>query len=166
MRDTFLMLAADTALRANRPDEAERLRQRLLRSNPDHMLKAFVNFEEAAREPDLQAFLDELRMRYPAEIAQEMLESMVSPGGGDDDYLGTLITPGSSDAPQTLPPQKRTKPGSVSETDFGEALGNEMEEAPGTLMPQSRPPAPPPPPPAPAPAPPEDEPVVYRVHPE
>ena len=39
MRDRFLVLAADAALRAGRDEEAERLRRQLLQRIPHHMLR-------------------------------------------------------------------------------------------------------------------------------
>ena len=42
MRDRFLVLAADAAQTAGRADEAERLRLRLLKVNPHHMLKPYA----------------------------------------------------------------------------------------------------------------------------
>src|SRR5688572_1432363 len=47
MRDRFLMLAADAALAAGQPDEAERLRQRLLATSRHHMLRPYASFAEA-----------------------------------------------------------------------------------------------------------------------
>ena len=40
-RDQCLVLAADAALRNGQPEEAERLRKRLLLTNPEHLLRPF-----------------------------------------------------------------------------------------------------------------------------
>src|SRR6266851_1587948 len=77
MRDMFLMLAADAALRANHTAEAELLRVRLLKLNPDHLLKPYASFAEAIASPDIRNYLDELRQKYPVEVAEEMLESVL-----------------------------------------------------------------------------------------
>src|SRR5206468_146098 len=73
MRDLFLMLAADAALRAGHSAEAELLRQRLLRLNPHHLLKPYASFAEAAGHPDIQSYIEELRQKYPVEVAEDML---------------------------------------------------------------------------------------------
>jgi hypothetical protein len=96
MRDLFLMLAADTALRVGQETEAERLRQRLLRLNPSHMLRPYSSFAEAASYPDIRDYLDGLRQKYPPEAAEEMLESIVPVSPSPED-----------DVPMTLPPTPR-----------------------------------------------------------
>src|SRR5262249_4438146 len=87
LRDLFLLLAADAALRAGHQAEAELLRQRLLRLNPHHLLKPYASFAEASSYPDIQGYVEELRQKYPAEVAEEMLESVVphapAPGPAD-----------------------------------------------------------------------------------
>ena len=67
MRDRFLVLAADAALTAGRPDEAERLRLRLLKVNPHHMLKPFGSYAQALKTPDVLTYVKDLRVNYPAE---------------------------------------------------------------------------------------------------
>jgi hypothetical protein len=92
LREGFLMLAADTALKAGRADEAERLRQELLNSNPYHALKPFPSFVEAARHPDIKGYLDDLRLKYPPEVVEEMLETIwpTTPGEPPADMPATL----------------------------------------------------------------------------
>jgi hypothetical protein len=76
MRDRFLLLAADTALAEGRPDEAERLRLRLLEHSPHHMLRPFASFSEALGSPDVQGYLNDLRQTYPPETAEQLLASV------------------------------------------------------------------------------------------
>jgi hypothetical protein len=76
LRDRFLMLAAAAALSCGRSDEAERLRQRLLRGNPHHLLKPFGSFVQAMQSADVQAYLDDLRRQYPLEKAENLLDSL------------------------------------------------------------------------------------------
>jgi hypothetical protein len=64
-RDLFLVLAADSALVLGRPDEAERLRQRLLRGSPHHLLKPFGSFREAMLSADIQSYVEDLRRQHP-----------------------------------------------------------------------------------------------------
>src|SRR4051812_36187718 len=65
LRDRFLLLAADAALSSGMPDEAERLRQRLLQVTPHHMLKPFASFAQALRSPDVQGYVSDMREKYP-----------------------------------------------------------------------------------------------------
>jgi hypothetical protein len=97
MREVFLMLAADAALRAGRPGQAEQLRQELLRQNPYHALKPFPTFVEATQHPDIENYLDDLRLKYPVEVAQDMLESVIP----------ATLSPPASTTPGTDPPQPR-----------------------------------------------------------
>jgi hypothetical protein len=76
MRDRFLVLAADAALAANRPDEAERLRSRLLQVNPHHMLKPYASFAQALKAPDVQTYVKDLRVNYPANVAEDLLRTL------------------------------------------------------------------------------------------
>src|SRR5687768_7076101 len=46
-RDQCLVLAADAALTAGMPLEAERLRKRLLLTNPNHLLRPYATMSEA-----------------------------------------------------------------------------------------------------------------------
>src|SRR3954468_6817059 len=74
LRDWFLVLAADAAQTAGRPDEDERLRQRLLHHNPHHLLRPFGSFAEALRSPDVLGYVKELRRTYPPQTSQDLLE--------------------------------------------------------------------------------------------
>jgi hypothetical protein len=75
LRDWFLVLAADAALSASRPDEAERFRNRLLQINPHHLLKPFASMADALKSPDVQGYITELRRAYPPQAAEQLLES-------------------------------------------------------------------------------------------
>lgn len=76
MRDRFLLLAADAALQASLPDEAERLRQRLLRQSRHHMLRPYHSFAEAMTAVDVQTYLHDLRVNYPLDLALQLLHSL------------------------------------------------------------------------------------------
>jgi hypothetical protein len=73
-RDWFLVLAADSALFAGRPDEAERLRGRLLHANPHHLLRPFDSFADALKSPDIQGYVADLRRIYPPDAAAQLLQ--------------------------------------------------------------------------------------------
>lgn len=87
--DYFLVLAADAALLAGLPDEAERIRQRLLRLNPHHLLRPFGSLTEALDSADVQDYLDFLRQKYPPPAAEELLRSLeeVPPTAGSETDL-------------------------------------------------------------------------------
>jgi hypothetical protein len=76
VRDRFLVQAADAALSGGQPQVAERLRARLLKVNPHHLLKPFTSFAEAARSPDIQSYIAGLRRNYPYDAAQGLLDSL------------------------------------------------------------------------------------------
>ncbi|MCI0638332.1 MAG: hypothetical protein L0Y72_13725 [Gemmataceae bacterium] len=79
-RDWFLALAADAAFAVGRPDEAERLRKRLLQFSPHHLLRPFASFAEAARSADVEDFLADLRRRFPPEDAEKILLALSGSG--------------------------------------------------------------------------------------
>src|SRR5262245_62087811 len=76
LRDRFLLLAADAALNSGQPEEAERLRQRLLQLSPHHMLKPFASFAQALKSPDVQGYLSDMREKYPLDKAKALLETL------------------------------------------------------------------------------------------
>ena len=96
MRDRFLILAAEAAFSAGKPDEAERLRQRLLQGNPHHMLKPFSSFAQALQSSNIQIYIHDLQVNYPAETVEGLLRNLrsgVSPppdSGQGDNTLGMV----------------------------------------------------------------------------
>lgn len=78
MRDRFLMLAADSALAAGQAEDAEGLRQRILSGSRHHMLRPYRSFSEAARAPDVQTYLTDLKANYPPEQARNLLDTLRS----------------------------------------------------------------------------------------
>ena len=98
MRDRFLILAAEAAFSAGKPEEAERLRQRLLQGNPHHMLKPFSSFAQALQSTNIQIYIHDLQVNYPAETAENLLRNLrdgVPPSGLGNSTL--------SPVPQTAP---------------------------------------------------------------
>jgi hypothetical protein len=75
-RDRFLILAADAALSAGDRDEAERCRQRLLSANPNHLLKPYHSFAQAMEAADVRAYVEDLRGKYPADVAAGLQQSL------------------------------------------------------------------------------------------
>ncbi len=72
-RDIFLVLAADAALAAGRPAEAERLRQRLLQFSPHSLLRPYASFAEALQSSDIQDYVADLRRLFPPTQAAKLL---------------------------------------------------------------------------------------------
>jgi hypothetical protein len=95
LRDRYLVLAADAAWTAGQYDEAERLRQRLLARNRNHLLKPYASFAQALRSPDVKLFISELRRSCPPEAARQLLDSLRGEGdtGGSGDLDRTLRPP-------------------------------------------------------------------------
>jgi hypothetical protein len=81
MRDRFLVMAADAALSAGQTDEAERLRQRLLQANPHHMLKPYPSLSQALQAPHVQTYLQDLRLNYPLDVAEELMRTLKTKEG-------------------------------------------------------------------------------------
>jgi hypothetical protein len=76
LRDRFLVLAAASAQATGRGDEAERLRQRLLRGNPHHLLRSFTSMAQAIVAPEVQTYVEDLSLEYPLHAAQDLLNSV------------------------------------------------------------------------------------------
>src|SRR5438128_2135589 len=76
LRDRFLVLAAASAQTVGYIDEAERLRQRLLRGNPHHLLRSFTSMAQAMAAPEVQTYVEELRLEYPLHAARDLLNSV------------------------------------------------------------------------------------------
>ena len=108
MRDRFLILAAEAAFSAGAPDEAERLRQRLLQGNPHHMFKPFSSFSQALQSTNIQIYIHDLQVNYPPETAEGLLRNLR----------------GGTDAPAELP---RTAPLIEMRDEPTLPLGNTLE---------------------------------------
>lgn len=76
VRDRFLVLAAEAALSAGRPEEAETIRGRLLQLNPHHLLKPYASLTQAMQSADVKSYVEGLRRTYPRENAEQLLESI------------------------------------------------------------------------------------------
>jgi hypothetical protein len=78
-RDHCLVLAADAALSAGHPDEAERLRQCLLRINPHHLLRPYASMGEAVQSNDVQDYIADLRQQMPPDMVEQLLADQPPP---------------------------------------------------------------------------------------
>jgi hypothetical protein len=93
-RDQCLVLAADAALTAGLPAEAELLRKRLLLTNPHHLLRPYASMTEAMESADVRDFVIDLRKQWPPETVAKLLSRAL---------------PVQAPAPYALePPPKRT----------------------------------------------------------
>jgi hypothetical protein len=72
-RDNCLVLAADAALAAGIPEEAERLRKRLLLTNPHHLLRPYASMAEAMQSEDVRDFVADLRRQTPPDMVAKLL---------------------------------------------------------------------------------------------
>ena len=72
-RDQCLLLGADAALSAGMPQEAERLRKRLLLTNPHHMLRPYASMTEALESNDVRDYVADLRKQWPPATVEKML---------------------------------------------------------------------------------------------
>jgi len=107
-RDIFLALAADAHASAGRPAEAERIRQKLLRHSPYHLLKPYTSFTEALRSSDVNDYLGDLRQQFPPDTALQMLTEMGGPLFAQTvSFRGSAEKPPPQAAPQA---QRRAAP--------------------------------------------------------
>lgn len=130
LRDRFLVLAADAALRAGQADEAERLRARLLEYNPHHLLKPFASLEEALKSRDVANYVSALRRSHPHEKAEQLLDSL----------LQKTVPPTAREqaaAPGVQPPATQPQP-AFKMQEPGPTMGR-----PEPLKPRAAPPPPP-----------------------
>ncbi len=138
-RDWFLVLAADAALSAGLPAEADRLLGRLLSLNPHHLLRPFASFAEALRSPDVEGYVGSLRRSYPPARAEQILQAEQNRVvAGEPPTLA-------EEAPRPAP-----RPAAVSvpaQAEDPQVIFARLRSAPE----QQAPPSPPPPPPRPAP---------------
>jgi hypothetical protein len=104
-RDHCLVLAADAALTADRPADADRLRLRLLQFNPHHLLRPFASMAEAMQAPDVQEYVTDLRRQWPPEFAQKLYLSGGDPNGP--------VEPAPKSKPTEVP--RHTVPGAKDE---------------------------------------------------
>jgi hypothetical protein len=93
MRDRFLVLAAHAAFVSGQPAEADKLRSRLLQSNPHHLLKPYRSFAEAMKSVDVQNYIGALSRSHPPERVQTLLALMkINPAGADPGNLERILT--------------------------------------------------------------------------
>jgi hypothetical protein len=143
LRDRFLVLAAAAAFSAGWSDEAERLRQRLLRGTPHHLLRPFYSFAEAMHSADVQGYLDDLRRQYPLEKAEKLLDSLrghvPQPGRRESPFL----PPTAPDIDIGPAPDDTTEPLKVyrmqDEPDDFVPILPPWDDVPATTRPVSRP---------------------------
>jgi hypothetical protein len=72
-RDNCLALAAAAALSVDLPAEAERLRKRLLLTNPHHMLRPYATMAEAMKSGDVRDYVADLRKKLPPQTVEKLL---------------------------------------------------------------------------------------------
>lgn len=90
-RDIFLVLAADAALANGRTDQAERLRQKLLDLSPHNLLRPFASLSEAMHSSDIREYVNDLRLQFPPEKAEKMLDPGASSKPANENPFGQEV---------------------------------------------------------------------------
>ena len=119
MRDHCLVLAADVALKGGQPDQAERLRKRLLMTNPYHLLRPYSSMAEAMQSDDVQEYVADLRRKWPQEVVEQLLREVPSKNETFDVGVAEPASAASAAKPREAPepevvsvrkPRKEAKP--------------------------------------------------------
>ncbi len=76
VRDRLLVIAGSLAAESKLPRIAALCRMKVLEHNVGHMLRRLDNFSIANDDADFQKLLKQLRRRFPAEKAEQMLQSL------------------------------------------------------------------------------------------
>lgn len=128
-RDHCLVLAADAALTAGRPVDADRLRLRLLQFNPHHLLRPFASMAEAMQAPDVQEYVADLRRQWPPEFVQKLYLS-----GGEPT---APVEPAPQSRRTEVP--RRTEPGAKDEPAPRRGTSATPASDPAIVVPTARP---------------------------
>jgi hypothetical protein len=125
-RDHCLVLAADAALSAGHPDQAERLRKRLLMTNPHHMLRPYNSMSEAMQASDVQDYIADLRRHWPPDVVEKLLKQMSAEedGAGKSSSSSTRRKAPEPPPPPPKKPEKQTTLAGAASAD-PLTLGNE-----------------------------------------
>lgn len=98
LRDRFLVIAATAAATMEKWNIADSCRQKVLQSNPGHLLRNFATMRDAVASPDFLTYLNQLQRNYPLEKAEFLLERnrasrAVDPGGRSDtdDFAAEML---------------------------------------------------------------------------
>lgn len=90
-QDKFLVLAASVAQKANWGRVAEECRRRVLKHNPNHILKRFPSMAEALESEDIRQYVRQLMRIYPFEKAEYLLDKFRASGySGSHGYSLTI----------------------------------------------------------------------------
>lgn len=101
-RDQCLVLAADAAQNAGMTQEAERLRKRLLLTNPHHLLRPYTSMAEAMQSNDVRDYVLDLRKQWPPDSVAKMLKPS-SPAGSANPVKNNPAMPGGTPAVEQHP---------------------------------------------------------------
>jgi hypothetical protein len=82
-RDECLVLAADAALSIGEPEDAERLRKRLLLTNPHHLLRPYTTMAEAMLSVDVCDYVADLRKQWSPETVAKLLNRPPGASSGE-----------------------------------------------------------------------------------
>jgi hypothetical protein len=107
-RDQCLVLAADAALTAGMPQEAERLRRRLLLTNPHHLLRPYGSMAEAMQSSDVRDYVSDLRTQWPPETLGKLLNQ--PPADAPVAPVPPTAPIARASAPKPAPPKRAAPP--------------------------------------------------------
>jgi hypothetical protein len=93
-RDQCLVLAADAAQNAGMTQEAERLRKRLLLTNPHHLLRPYTSMAEAMQSNDVRDYVLDLRKQWPPETVGKLLKPSSSATSANHSTTSQAAYPG------------------------------------------------------------------------
>ena len=109
-RDQCLVLAADAALRDDRPLEAERLRRRLLLTNANHLLRPYRSMAEAMQSNDVREYVADLRLQWPPDMVAKLLGTQTAPSKAAATY--PIAEPMAKPEPAAAPVEEKPRPAS------------------------------------------------------
>ena len=110
MRDHCLVLAADAALSAEQPDQAERLRKRLLLTNPHHLLRPYGSMAEAMQSSDVRDYVIDLRRKWPPDAVEKLLREVPAKAETFDVGVAEPAPPKPPEMREPKKPKKDKKP--------------------------------------------------------
>lgn len=97
--DRLLILIGAMAAELNLPVVAAGCRDRILKHNPQHLIKNYATFEDASSNVDFETFIKQLWRRYSAETVERHIQELEIETGNerqayfsDEEYALSLLS--------------------------------------------------------------------------